>query len=53
MKDLCACINLVVLGIQFNLYDNSNCTVDTHDARLHTFHSVPLTMMIKCSALLS
>jgi hypothetical protein len=53
MKDLCTFVNFMIIGIQFNCYNNSNCPLVTQNPRICTFHSFPLIMMVQCSALLN
>jgi hypothetical protein len=42
LKNLCTCVDFIVLSIQFNFYGHSDCAVATHDPRICNFHLVLL-----------
>ena len=54
MKDLCACVNFMVLGIKFNFffYSHSNCAIAILDPGIDrpNFHSFQLIQLFQWSA---
>jgi hypothetical protein len=48
MKGMCVCVDFMLLSIEFNFENNSDCTIASQDPGICNIHEILLLEALKC-----